>query len=245
MTEQQFSTPKPVRLELRLAAGDVRVSTVDGDRSTVSVEGSQRAVETVRVELVGDRLLVEQRRKSRFSFFGQFDGSLDVRVQVPDGSSVEIVTAAADATLSGTFAGVELKSASGALIATGEVAGDALIRTVSGDVRLPRVAGELAVQTVSGDVEAESAGGSVSVRSVSGDTRVRSLSAGNVNVQSVSGDVELGVASGHNIDVDAGSASGELSSEVPLSDQAGGDGDPTIVIRSNTVSGDVRVFRAA
>jgi hypothetical protein len=75
--------------------------------------------------------------------------------------------------------------------------------------------------------------------------RVDALRAGKVTVQSVSGDVELGIAPGTSIDVDAGSASGDLSSEVPLSDAPGGDAGPTVVVRGNTVSGDFRVFRAA
>jgi hypothetical protein len=83
------------------------------------------------------------------------------------------------------------------------------------------------------------------VKSVSGSVRIGSVREGTVDVQSVSGDVELGVPTGTNLDLDAGSASGELSSEVPLSDTPSGGPGPKLVVRSNTVSGDFRVVRAA
>jgi hypothetical protein len=70
------------------------------------------------------------------------------------------------------------------------------------------------------------------------------LREGTANVTSVSGDVELGVAPGTNVDVDATSASGHLSSEMPLSEAPGAEPGPTLVVRGKTVSGDVRLVRA-
>lgn len=245
MSEQHFSTPRPVHLEIKVPAGDVEVATVDGDESTVRLDGPQKLIDATRVELVGDRLVVQHTRKSFMGLFGRFEESLRVQARIPMSSSVDIGTASGDVTLTGTFGGLDMGSASGDVLVTGELEGDARVKTVSGDVRLPHVAGDVTVQTVSGDVAAEAVNGSVSVKSVSGDVRVGSLREGDVRVHSVSGDVEFGIASGTSIDLDAGSASGELSSELPLSDTPGDDAGPTVVIRSNTVSGHVRVFRAA
>jgi Putative adhesin len=244
MAQRRFATPRPVRLELKIASGEVHVATVDDAQSTVTVEGAPKLVEATKVELVGDRLIIEHQRKPPI-FFGRFDKPLRVHARVPHRSRVEIATASADATLDGAFTGVELKSASGGIRVTGELDGDARVRSVSGNVRLPHVSGDLIVSTVSGDTDAESVDGSADVKSVSGDVRVGSLREGKVTVQSVSGNVELGVAPGRSIDLDARSASGALSSEVPLSDTPAGDDAPTIVIRGQTVSGDVRLFRSA
>jgi hypothetical protein len=211
----------------------------------VTLEGPQKLIDATRVELIGDRLVIQQRRKSVLGFLERWDDPLHVRVSVPTASSVELVTASADGALDGSFGDVKLKSASGDLRVTGAIAGAARAQTVSGDVRLPSVAGDLDIKTVSGDVEADAVGGSVEAKSVSGDVRVGSVREGSVAVQSVSGDVRLGIAEGTSIDVDAGSASGDLSSEVPLSDTPGAEPGPTVVIRSKTVSGDFRVFRAA
>jgi DUF4097 and DUF4098 domain-containing protein YvlB len=245
MTEQRFATPGSMRLELRVPCADVQIGTVDPGESTVTLDGPQRLVDATTVELRGDRLIIEQPRKLFSGFREHFDGSLRVRAQVPHGSTIELVTAAGDATLDGAFAGLEVKSAAGSIRVTGTIDGDVSVKTVSGDTRVAHVSGDLDVRTVSGHVDAGSVGGSVSVKSVSGDVRVGSLREGTTTIQSVSGDVQLGVASGTNLDLDAGSASGDLSSEVPLWDVPGGAAGPTLVVRSTTVSGDVRIVRAA
>jgi Toastrack DUF4097 len=253
MAEHTFHTPEPVLLSVKIPAGDVAVETVDGDRSSVVVEGSDRLVDQTVVELDGNRLLVELRGKTGLGIvfsigdFGIGGSRLRIRVRVPHWSAPDLATASADMTLEGSFASLATKSASGAVRVDGEIAGDANVKTVSGDVRLGSVGGELRAQSVSGDVLAASVDGSVSAKSVSGDVRIEQTREGEIVVQSVSGDVAVGVAPGTNLDVDANSVSGDLSSEVALGSDAGlavAEG-PTLVVRGKTVSGDFRVFRAA
>ncbi|MGH2843560.1 MAG: DUF4097 family beta strand repeat-containing protein [Solirubrobacteraceae bacterium] len=245
MSEHRFETPRPVRLEIKIAAGDISIASVDGRESTVTLEGSSRAAGDTRVELMGDRLVIEERRKGFMSLLSGVGDHLSVRVAVPEGSRVDVATGASDTRLDGSFASLSVASASGIIRHNGHLEGNASVKTANGDVRLEHVGGDLDVKTVSGHVVAEEVEGSVSVKSVSADLYVGSVSQGKVDVHSVSGDVTLGIAEGTCIDVDAGSASGELSSEIPLSaDGPEGLGDRTVVIRVNTVSGDVLVRRA-
>lgn len=244
MSEQRFPTPKPVRLEVHLPIGELEIETVDGEESIVAIEGTSKIVESTKIELAGDRLIVAMRRRT-LGLVGRFDGSLSLVARIPHHSQVELVTASGGAKLAGSFAGLAMKGVSGDLEVTGEIAGAAHVKNVSGDIRLPRVGGDLTARTVSGDIGAESVGGSISAKSVSGRVRVGSVRQGEVNVQSVSGDVELGIAVGSTVDVDARSASGALHSDVPLSDAPVSGGGPAVVVRGNTASGDFRLFRAA
>ena len=68
---------------------------------------------------------------------------------------------------------------------------------------------------------------------------------GNVSAHSVSGDVTIGVRRGSKVYLDCNTVSGDTSSELELStDAPAGDG-PLVEIRAKTVSGDIRITRAA
>ncbi len=43
MADYTFNTPEPVELEVKIPAGDIEIETVDGDESSVSVEGPRQA----------------------------------------------------------------------------------------------------------------------------------------------------------------------------------------------------------
>jgi DUF4097 and DUF4098 domain-containing protein YvlB len=249
MLEHTFETPLPLRLEVTIPSGDIEVESTDGEQTHVTVDGDDRMLENVEVRHDGGKVVVSVREKSKFGISLSFGNSgLRVQARVPHGAGVKVKTASADTELAGSFAGLDVNSASGDVQMRGEVAEDVRIKTVSGDVELERVAGDLSVQCVSGDIRARSVAGSVDTKSVSGDIRIESLTAGDVRFSSVSGDIELGIAQGSLLDVDAGSTSGDLSSEVPLaSEPVMGESAaaPTVVLRGRTVSGDVKVFRAA
>jgi hypothetical protein len=254
LPEHTFHTPLPLTLEVTIPAGDIDVETVDGEETYLEVTGEERLLDCVDVRHDGDRVSVQMRGKSKIGFsfsFGSLmfgNDGIDVRARIPHGSSLRTKTASADIDVTGSLDGIDVNTVSGDLRVRGEAVDDVTVRSVSGDVELEHVGGKLLVQSVSGDVRAGRSGGDVDLKSVSGDIRIDALSAGEVRFTSVSGDVEFGIAQGSLLDVDAGSTSGDLTSEVPLASDPGmagaGDG-PTVVVRGRTISGDVRVFRAA
>jgi DUF4097 and DUF4098 domain-containing protein YvlB len=248
MLEHSFPTPLPLTLEVAIPSGHIEVETIDGEETSLLVDGDERTLEHVDVRHEGSRIVVRLRDKKLGFSFSLGSGGIRVEARVPHGAGVKVKTASADTEISGQLQTLEVNSVSGDVQVKGQVAEDATVKTVSGDVALERVAGDVAVQTVSGDLRARAVAGSVETKSVSGDIRLDSLTAGDVRFNSVSGDIEIGIAPGSFLDVDAGSTSGDLASEVPLASEplAGDVADsPTVVLRGRTVSGDVRVFRAS
>jgi Toastrack DUF4097 len=254
MLEHTFHTPLPLTLEISIPSGDITVETADGEETSLTVDGDERLLEQVEVRQDRNRVVVAMRGKNKLGFsfslgslvFGH--DALRVRAAVPHGAALRVKTASADTDVSGRLAQLDVNGVSGDVRVRGEVADDVTVRTVSGDVEIDRIDGDFSAQTVSGDVRVRAVAGSADTKSVSGDIRLEALAAGDARFTSVSGDIEIGIVPGSNLDVDAGSTSGDLSSEVPLGSEQprGEDGAaPTVVLRGRTVSGDVRIFRAA
>ncbi len=253
MIEKSFQTPLPLELEVRIPAGQIDVETVDGQESSVVVDGNEDLLDDVEIRHSGGRLVVGLRGKSKLGFVVAFgsrvfgNAGLRVQARIPHGASLTVKTSSADLGADGQFRSLDVNSVSGDVHLRGPVEHDASVKTVSGDLELQRVGGNASVQSVSGDLRLGPVGGSVETKSVSGDIRLASLSRGQARFTSVSGDIEVGIAAGSVLDVDAETTSGDLSSEVPLASDSpseGGDSDPTVVLRGRTVSGDLRVFRA-
>lgn len=263
-----FDTPGPVTLVLRLPAGAVELTAVEGDETRVEIEplhGGEEALEAVRVELrargEGHEVAVEAEDRR----FGLLSRSRAFRLSIaaPAGARVEATTSSAGVSGRGAFGAAEVTTASGE-VAFERVEGDADVKAASGDVELGETGGRLRVQTASGDIEVGLARGEATLRSASGDVRVRearrglsvqtasgdqrvgSVAEGEVTLQSASGDVAVGVRRGSRLWVDARSLSGETASELELAGAPGeGEEGPLVELRVQTMSGDIRVVRAA
>jgi hypothetical protein len=249
--ERSFHTPRALELDLSIPRGSIDVETYEGEETSVTLDGDERDLAGARVELVerggGDVLVVESKRKSGIEIsigrLGIGGGRLRLRVRCPNGAAASLKTVSADSNIRGTIGTLDLNTVSGGGTIDAEITGDAAIKSISGDVKLGRVTGALRANLVSGDLRAGEVDGPVDVRTVSGDARIASLRQGDSKINSVSGDIELGIRAGSRLDVDASSVSGDLRSDLELSDvPASGDG-PVVVLRGKTLSGDLRVVR--
>jgi len=175
----------------------------------------------------------------------------DVRINAASGNasvdtaagSVRIEGASGDVSLDTAFASVFLGAASGN-VRLGDALGDDLveINTASGDVEIGTVNGPLVVGGASGDIRVTEARRDVTANSASGNVTLDLVHTGAVTAQSSSGDIRVRVAAGVPTWLDLHSLNGDISTD-QTEDNGPGEGEDTLELRANTVSGDIRIKR--
>ena len=268
MRHETFETPGEVTLDLRIPSGRIDVETRPAATTEIELDargGEERAaalLEDAQIELRkgrGGHEVVVAVENRGWRFWERLDVRLVIRA--PEGVHLRASTASADLRGRGRFGSLDAEAAS-AEIDVDDVAGDATAKTASGDVtlrfvggstsvntasgdaELGRTVGPVNVKTASGDVAITDAGADVGVSTASGDQRLGAVTAGTVDLKSASGDIRVGIREGSDFWVDARAMSGELSSEVELSDQPTGDDGPLVELRAVSMSGDIDVVRA-
>jgi DUF4097 and DUF4098 domain-containing protein YvlB len=269
MRSERWEAGQPIRVDLEVPAGRVRVDTVDGGEVAVELapgdgsEGSRESVERARIEFHGDELRVEVPEQRVFGLSFGRRASIELRVRCPHGSSLATKTRSADLEARGRFRRASVSTTSGDVelaevedeaelssvsgdLRVGPIGGRTNVNTVSGDAVLDRVGGPLRINCVSGDVTVREAAGPVKADTVSGDLDLESVEAGDVDLNSVSGDLRVGIKRGSRLAVDATAVSGDLESEIELAGhaEAGGTDGPVVEVRARSISGDLRIVRA-
>ncbi len=171
-----FDTPQPIALSLELGVGDVRIVASDRDDTVVDVRPSDpaktsdvTAARQTRVEYANGSLLVRAPKGWRqWAPWGPWGGheSIDVRIELPAGSTVRGSTGVATLHCSGRIGECRYRTGVGdiALERTGPVelsagvgdvtadviAGNAQIKT-AGAVRIGRIDGAAAIKNSNGD----------------------------------------------------------------------------------------------
>lgn len=232
--------PNPRSLARRRSSVDVQITAPERCDVSVSTTGPERSL----------------------IMLSRGDGG-DIRLRGTVGD-VDVTVPSADLSAQAVAGSLTYKSASGDLDVD-TVAGPLKIRSVSGDVTIDETSDDASITLVSGDVSITTARKHVDVTSVSGDVTltdvhdgasgkstsgdvvVRRAWSGAIRAATVSGDVTVGIPSGRGVSVDARSMSGDLSSEIDLSqerDEGSGGGD-VVRITAHSVSGDVEILRAS
>jgi hypothetical protein len=260
-----FDTPQPITAHIESAAGHVRLRATDRDDTVVEVRpcdasrpADVRAAERTRVDLAHGTLTVTV---GRWGPFGARTGAVEITVELPSRSQLDISVASAQVHADGQYADCRLASASGDFEIAGfngnikadsasgcfivnTANGSGSVSTASGDATIGELDGDLQFQTASGRLTVDRLRGSLRARTASGSVAVATAVRGEVSAHGASGDVEVGVASGTAARLNISTGSGVVTSEMQPS-KGPADGDDTLLVNVRTGSGDVVVRRSA
>ena len=195
---------------------------------------------TQRIELRRNEIVIEIEKKKIFGFRGDHA----VVVTAPEGTQVDASTASADVQGRGRFATSRSQRVRRRLV---RERGRPL-RGQHGERgyrrRVPS-ATCCGANSASGDVTLGETENDAKIRTASGDIKIRSAARGRIDVTSASGDVEVGIRRGSSVYIDDSSISGDMTSEMDVSDAPPVEPDgPMVDFRARTMSGDVKVRRA-
>jgi DUF4097 and DUF4098 domain-containing protein YvlB len=211
--EKTFETRGHVRLYVQNEVGLITITARETATTVVTLvpetPGAEELVERATVECRpaggGHVVAVKIPRLHGMRFIRR--NAVTVRVEVPEGSDVTVVSGSADVEISGPIGTADLKSASGDIstddvaagvtaktasgnVTLGAVGGEVRVATASGDLRCSCVAGPAIFSTASGDLEVGAAGNRVEVKATSGNVRLGELTHG-ARIVNVSGDVRI------------------------------------------------------
>ncbi len=244
VTARDDLTDATVRLQPRRSPGDIL------DRFTVELDGS-----TLRV--VGPRQgglaeVIGGWRRDRCA--------VDVEVEVPTGTPVEIASAGQRISLVGRFGDTDVATGA-AQVDVDDVTGNLRLRCARAETRVAHVTGSVQLHAgacsahfveVGGGLECGFGHGELVVDVVRGSVRSRAGSGaarvgevhGDVDLAFGSGPISVGFPSGVSAHVDVTSGSGEVHSDLPIESGPASAGR-SITVRARTGSGEVRLLRAA
>jgi putative adhesin len=204
-----FDTPEPISATIELAAGNLRVSGGDPGRTVVEVrptdpadDADVQAAEQTRVEYGHGRLLVRSpRTRARWWIFQWWSGSVDVTVELPAGSRIDVAAARADIHGEGRLGEAKVTSGSGdvRLDQTGKLrigsSGDISVARAVGPTEVSTANGEIWIREIDGPAQVKTANGTITLGEVTGDLRLNTAH-GDISVDRALGGVSARTAAG-------------------------------------------------
>ena len=261
MPSQSFPVTGPLQASVRIAVGEVTITTDDGGQAHASIEAADLAdhaavalAETATITLDDGRLRVEVPDRV---VWRRAPSALNVRLTLPTGSSIGaaagVLTLRAtgrleDVSLKAGVAVVEVEHAAELSVRGGQATVDigtctrAEFKSGRGDLRIG-AADQVHVKTGQGRVEIGTSSGDVAVKGAMLSLDVAAASSGQISFEAAMGNAHVGVVSGTTVELDLSSATGDARSDLPLT-SGGGSTGADLAVRLKTTSGDVVVTRA-
>jgi DUF4097 and DUF4098 domain-containing protein YvlB len=256
-----FETPAPVAVTVVLDTGRVRVvATARADSAVVVVPagtGSAAAAAAAQttIEHAAGALTVKAPHRAIL----RPGGGIDVLLEVPIGSSLEVRTVRADirtegemgdcrfSTVSGPIAlehvGALHVSTSGSDVVAGRVDGIVDVQAATSSVRLQECAADVVVATANGAITVLRAAGSIRATTANGSIRVAELARGEARLSTARGSVEVGIAAGTAAHVDARSTLGSVHNLLEVRDGPEGFAE-RVKVHARTWYGQITIQRA-
>lgn len=207
-----FETNQPIVLSIGISHGAVHIIASDRTDSVVTVNPSDRdrpedvaaAGKTV-VDLANGTLSIRMPKPGGFAapvLGWKGRGSVDVTVELPEGSSLRADTGVADFRCDGMLGDVDVKTGAGdvRLDQTGALrlrsgAGHVAVEEATGRAEIA-TAGDMTIGTVTGDADLKNLNGKTWIGRVGGDVKVKSAN-GDVAIEDAGRDVTVTTANGN------------------------------------------------
>lgn len=208
-----YDTPHPVTAAVELVVGDLRIVAADRADTVVEVRPSDpgsdadvRAADQTRVEYADGLLLVKTPKQRGLGLFGK-PGSVDVTVDLPAGSKVQVDSGVGGVRTTGTLAACRVKSGAGDVQVDRVEGGRLSLETGAGRVDVDTVAGRADISTGSGRLQVREIDGPAVVKNSNGDSWI-GLVTGDLRINAANGDIAVDRAGG---DVVASTANGGIT----------------------------------
>ena len=208
-----YDTPQPVTATVELVVGDLRIVAADRTDTVVEVRPSDpgsdadvRAADQTRVEYADGLLLVKTPKQRGLGLFGK-PGSVDVTVDLPARSKVQVDSGAGGVRTTGTLGAGRVKSGAGDVQVDRVEGGRLSLEIGAGRVEVDTVAGRADISTGSGRLQVREIDGPAVLKNSNGDSWI-GLVTGDLRINAANGDIAVDRAGG---DVVASTANGGIT----------------------------------
>jgi DUF4097 and DUF4098 domain-containing protein YvlB len=208
-----YDTPHPITATVELVVGDLRIVAADRTDTVVEVRPSDpgsdadvRAADQTRVEYADGLLLVKTPKQRGLGLFGK-PGSVDVTVDLPARSKVQVDSGVGGVRSTGTLGACRVKSGAGDVQVDRVEGGRLSLEIGAGRVDVDTVAGRADISTGSGRLQVREIDGPAVVKNSNGDSWI-GLVTGDLRINAANGDIAVDRAGG---DVVASTANGGIT----------------------------------